>query len=187
MKKKIAEKLLKKIYSKRYLILTIIVSIAILMSFFGFFKMIMILGVLALLNIGLSVITRGLPYLSTSIELIMFSTVLSGLVYGSKTGAIVGILFSILYYLGAGRMSIYVTAFAPIYAAIGFSVFFFGNVPVLYLGMICTIIYTMITSVIIVLLYSGRIDKALIFSVVNLLFNFIMFKYAAPILLILMR
>ena len=175
-----------KIYKRRYLLGVIILSLVLIIMFFGFFKMIFFLSLLLVLNIGSSFIAKHIPRAHTSIELIMFSTVLAGLAYGSRVGAFFGILSAILYYYAIGRFSYYVTVFAPLYALVGIIAPFFSKIPILELGMTFTIGYLLISSVIVFVLFNARMYKMAQFAIINIPFNFIMFKYFAPIFLLLM-
>lgn len=175
-----------KIYKRRYLFTVIVLLIVLLIMFFGFFKMIFFLSLLLVLNIGSSFIAKHIPRAHTSIELIMFSTVLAGLAYGSRVGAFFGILSAILYYYAIGRFSYYVTVFAPLYALVGIIAPFFSKIPILELGMTFTIGYLLISSVIVFVLFNARMYKMAQFAIINIPFNFIMFKYFAPIFLLLM-
>jgi hypothetical protein len=89
-----------------------------------------------------------------------------------------------MYYYAAGRFSFYVAVFAPLYAIIGVAAGIFNNIDIFQLGMVCTIIYTLISSIIILILFNGRIDKAVGFALINTFFNFIMFKYIAPLIIL---
>jgi len=141
---------------------------------------------LLVLNLGSSFIAKHIPRAHTSIELIMFSTVMAGVVYGGKIGMMYGVISSILYYYALGRFSYYVAIFAPLYALIGILSSIFKEVALLQLGMICTISYFVVSSIIVYLLFNARLYKAVQFAIINIPFNFIMFKYFGPILLMLM-
>jgi len=116
----------------------------------------------------------------------MFSTVLAGVAYGARIGALFGAISALLYYYAAGRMSLYVTVFAPLYSIIGIIAGMLSTVPIFKIGIILTIIYTFISSIIVIIVFNARIDKAVLFGIVNTVFNFIMFKYFAPIFIALM-
>jgi len=179
-------KLQGKLYKRRYLFTAAVLLLILVITFFGFFKMIFFLGLLLVLNIGSSFIAKHIPRMHTSIELIMFSTVLAGIAYGSKVGALFGILSAILYYYAIGRFSYYVTVFAPLYGLAGIIAPFFSKIPILELGMTFTIGYLIVSSVIVFVLFNARIYKMVQFAIINIPFNFIMFKYFAPIFLLLM-
>jgi hypothetical protein len=176
----------RRIYKKKYFIITGSIVLLLIIMFFGFFRMVFFLLLLLLLNIIISFIAKHIPRAHTSIELIMFGTVLSGAVYGMKIGAIFGIISSILYYYAAGRFSYYVAIFAPLYAFIGIAAALFNKIDIFTLGMICTITYTVISSIIVIIAFNAKLDKAIMFGIINTAFNFIMFKYLASIFIAIM-
>jgi uncharacterized membrane protein len=175
-----------KVYKKKYLIISFILLLLLLIMFFGFFKMVFFILLLLLLNILVSYLSKYIPRAHTSIELIMFGTVLVGVSYGSKIGAVFGVISALLYYYAAGRFSYYVAIFMPLYALVGIFSSIFSNVNILTLGLVCTISYTIISSIIVIFMFNAKFDKAILFGLVNTFFNFIMFKYVANIFLALM-
>lgn len=184
--KKLNKKLKNILYKKRKLIILLTLVLFIAIIFFETLKMGLILGFLLLLNIGISYFSRSIPRYNTALELIMFSTVLSSVSYGYRVGSLVGIIFSISYYFAVGRMSLYVLIFAPLYAVFGFVAGILPYQNIVTLGMICVITYSIISSILVGVFFKGHFDKMLGFIFINTLFNLIIFKYLAPIFLILM-
>ena len=176
----------KTLNKQRIMITLIIILLFLLIAFFDIFKIGILLTILLISNIILSYIAKSIPRYNTAFELIMFSTILSGVSYGAKIGVFVGIIFSILYYFAAGRMSFYIVVFAPLYAIFGFIAGIYHVTNIFIFGMICTISYSLISSILVSLLFNANLDKALVFIFVNGLFNLVMFKYIAPIFLLLM-
>ena len=179
--------LARKAYKRRYQIFLGFLAMGVVLLFFGAFKMLFFLALLTALNIVVSYFAKNIPKIGTSIELIMLCTVLSGLAYGAKIGALFGFISCLLYYYGAGRFSFYVTIYAPLYAITGAIIPLFSAYSVLNIGLTAAIIYTIISSIIVIVLYSAKLYRAVLFAAVNTGFNLIIFKYAAPILLRLMR
>jgi uncharacterized membrane protein len=177
----------KKIYPKRYLILTLVLLIAAAIGFFTILKMLFFLILLAALNVAVSIFARHLPYFKQSIELMTFSTIIAAVSYGPKVGAIFGLISCILYYFAAGRVSFYIIVFAPLYALEGLIASLFSGYPIFNVAMTAVIIYTIISSIIVVLFLGARISKAIDFAVKNTLWNIILFKYIAPIMLSVMK
>jgi hypothetical protein len=186
IKHKTVRKIQKYLYRRRFLLLIIVIAFMLMLLFFRFFAMVIFLGILLILNLFSSYISRHLPRYRTSIELIMFGTVLAGYAYGTKIGSFFGLINSIAYYYGAHRMSYYVLIFAPLYAVAGICASLFNQYGIFYVGMTATIVYTVISSILVIVIFSAKIEKAIGFAVVNTAFNFIMFKYFAPLLLMLM-
>jgi hypothetical protein len=186
-KNKINEKIKSILYKRRRLILSLSILLFLIIIFFDTIKMGIILGILLLLNITISYLSKNIPRYNTSLELIMFSTVLSAVSYGAKVGAIVGIVFSILYYFAANRMSLYIIVFTPLYAFFGIIAALLPYNNIFVLGMICVLLYSITSSILISIFFRGHIDKALGFILINTLFNLIIFKYLAPLFLFLMN
>ncbi|MFT4304240.1 MAG: ECF transporter S component [Candidatus Woesearchaeota archaeon] len=183
-------KLAKFLYKKRFLFIILSSIIIISLLFFNLFKMVFFLLILLALIIASSTVARQIPRYNTSIELIMFGTVLCGFAYGMKIGALFGLIGSIIYYFGAGRMSYYVIVFAPLYSIIGIIAGFLAkttnNNDIFMLGMILTISYSIISSLLVYIIFNAKFDKAFGFILINTIFNFIMFKYFGPMFLALM-
>ena len=171
------------LYQRRLFFVIGALVLFLLFIFFGFVKMIIILGSLVICTVILSFICRGIPYIGRSFELIMFTSVIAGTCYGPKIGALFGAITAILYYFAAGRLSIHVAVFAPLYALVGVAASQLNIFPIFFVGMVLTITYTLISSVIVVFGFGGRLEKALIFLAMNLFFNFFLFKYIAPLIL----
>jgi uncharacterized membrane protein len=176
----------KEMYKRRYIFAVAGLFLIILFLFFGFFKMLFFFIILSLMNISFSYLTKTIPRYGTSFELIMMCTVLAGVAYGPKAGGIFGMISCILYYYGAGRFSYFVTITAPLYGIVGIAASLFSGLPLIQIGLWSAIIYGIISSVLVILIYGAHLDRALIFLTLNISFNFIIFKYAAPLLLRLM-
>lgn len=176
----------KQLYKNRMMLTLTSILLLLIISFFDAFKIGILLTILLVSNIILSYMAKSIPRYNTAFELIMFSTILSGVSYGVKIGIFVGIIFSILYYFAAGRMSFYIVVLAPLYAMFGFIAGIYPVTNIFVFGMICTISYSLISSILVSLLFNANLDRALVFIFVNGLFNLVMFKYIAPIFLLLM-
>jgi len=183
---RIIRKLQAKAYQRRHLLASLLIALIMIIVFFGFFKMLFFLVLLLALNLGSSILAKHIPRAHTSIELIMFSTVLTGLAYGPRVGAFFGAISAICYYYAIGRFSYYVAVFAPLYALMGIIAPYFSDVGILRLGMIFTISYLVVSSTIVFVMFNARIYKAIQFAIINIPLNFIMFKYFAPIFLAVM-
>lgn len=177
----------RKAYRYRFALAIVALLGIIAIIFFGTIRMLVMISILLGLNILISHVSRHIPRFKTSLELIMFGTVLVGLAYGGKIGALYGIIASITYYYAAGRFSYFVIIFAPLYALAGLLVPFFSWLPLFTLGISFVIGYTIFSSILIVLVFNGKIDKMIGFLLINTFFNVIMFKYFAPLFLLLMR
>ena len=145
-------------------------------SFFFILVMLIINGLLSFFLIPMKKIPHG-------IELVMFNTVFTSYVYGSKIGAIVGVLSIASSYIIVGRVSLYIAAYIPMYALIGYLAHFFNSYQISYVGIAFSVIYSVITSALVILIFNAKIYKAFFFITTNLFFNYFMFFTIAPKLL----
>lgn len=115
------------------------------------------------------------------LELCMMATVLSGLAYGHAAGAVTG-FFSITFAFilsGNFKHSSFISIMTlPLIGAI---VPFFGNLPLLYLGLLMTLLYDMIILPMYYMLGSRIISSALFF-ISHMLINAWVFSTLAPFL-----
>ena len=174
------------VYKRRYFFGAGFLTLLLVVLFFGFIRMAFFFIGLIIANVIVSYLGKSIPRFTTSLELTMFGTVLMAIAYGSKIGAIFGLLSAIIYYYGANRFSYFVILFAPLYAVIGLLVPFFGDADIFTIGMTSTIIYTSISSTLVIIIFNAKIDKTIGFAVINTFFNFIMFKYVAPLFVMIM-
>jgi hypothetical protein len=109
------------------------------------------------------------------VEAVMFCTVITSITFGPITGAVMGALLMTINYIGERRFSQYFPLTLLLYAVIGYSAYFFQSVNLVILGLILTVIYNII-STIIVYFFGANMRTVLIFNAVNILFNFFLFS-----------
>jgi hypothetical protein len=115
------------------------------------------------------------------LELCMMSTVLVALAYGPAFGAFTGFatIFLALIISGNFKHSSFISILAlPL---VGFSVQFFRDMPLLYVGILMTIIYDALVLPLYVLLGS-RVVSSIIFFITHLMINIWIFTTIAPFL-----
>lgn len=145
-----------------------------------------VLAFLLLLHILMSIFLRVLKKNHIGVEIIMLITVLSGIAYGPKVGAIMGALSIIIDYVFSGRFSYFCIVTIPTYAAIGAISSGVAAANIVTFGIIATIAYNLFTWIFIMGFMGGHIDKCLRFGATDLAFNAFVFGAFAPALLSLM-
>lgn len=148
----------------------------VLLFFRSFFFILMLL----IINGVLSFFLRPIKRIPHGIELVMFNTVLASYVYGSKIGAVVGVLSIVTSYIIMGRISLYIITYIPFYALIGYLAYFFNSYPISYVGIVFTIFYSIISSILLTFLFNAKIHKSIFFIITNTIFNYFMFFTIAP-------
>jgi hypothetical protein len=173
-------------FKHRYLIIIGMLLLLLILIFFDFMHALLVLILFGAVNVFLSIIARPIPIYNTSFEMIMLGTVLASVKYGGKIGALFGIILAVVFFYVAGRMSLFVTVYAPLYGIVGIFCGLFRNADILTLGMTCTVAYYIVSSLLLIILFNAKLHRAIVFGLINIPFNFIMFKYIAPIILMLM-
>ncbi|MFT4343282.1 MAG: hypothetical protein ACMXYE_00885 [Candidatus Woesearchaeota archaeon] len=176
----------KYLYRRRYSVAIILIAIILIFLFFGFIRIAFFFVTFIILNIFVSYLAKTIPRFTTSLELTLFGTVLMGVSYGSRIGAVFGLLSAILYYYGAHRFSYFIIIFAPLYAVVGIIAPLLTGYEIFTIGMICALGYTIISSILVIIIFNAKIDKTLGFAFINTVWNFVIFKYIAPLIIFLM-
>lgn len=145
-----------------------------------------VLAFLLFIHAAMSVFLRVLKKNHIGVEIITLITVLSGIAYGPKIGAIMGAASMITDYVFSGRMSYFCIITIPTYAAIGAISGAFSPASVVMLGITMTIAYNLFTWIFIMGFMGGHIDKCLRFGITDLAFNTLVFSAFAPTLLAIM-
>jgi hypothetical protein len=113
------------------------------------------------------------------IELCMMATVLTSLVYGPHYGVFTGFasISAALILSGSFKHSSFVSVFTlPL---IGLIVPFFRDMPLLYLGLLMTVLYDAVILPVYIMLGS-RVVSSIIFFATHVLFNYWVFSTIAP-------
>lgn len=166
-------------------VLVIVPAILVTVGFLSLTKY-FLLAFLLLLHIAMSVFLRVLKKNHIGVEIIMLITVLSGMAYGPKVGAIMGATSMIIDYVFSGRFSYFCIVTIPTYAAIGAISGGAAAANIVTFGVIATIAYNLFTWIFIIGFMGGHIDKCIRFGATDLAFNAVVFSAFAPTLLALM-
>ncbi len=136
------------------------------------------------INVFSSTVLKNLRRNEIGIEMVMFSAVMSGAVYGPVVGAAMGASAMLVDYAFATRFSVFGVVTIPSYAAVGFlSHYLSGIMGIATLGIMMTIAYVTFSNAIICGLMGGHIEKSLRFGLTNIAFNIFMFTAIAPFVL----
>ncbi len=139
---------------------------------------------LIMINVLSSTVLKNLRRNQIGIEMVMFSTVMSGAVYGPAIGAVTGAAAMLADYVFATRFSVFSVVTIPSYALVGLlSPFLLGLMNITTLGIVMTVAYVIISNSIICGLLGGHISKSIRFGLTNIAFNIFIFTAIAPFVL----
>ena len=150
-----------------------------------------LLGALLAANILVSIAMRPLKRftIGIAVELVTFSSVIAGIVYGPTIGALFAMASLITNFFFIGRVTMFLLVVIPVYAGIGalaslFSSAALTNPPIAAtVGILLTMLYNVIVSFIIIALFTGNIKKCIMFSSINIAVNVLLFaNLAVPLI-----
>lgn len=123
------------------------------------------------------------------IELVTLPVVLGGFLYGSFTGAVIGIVLLTIHFILSRNLGPYVIYCVPMMGIVGFlagssavSGWFGGNIVVI--GIVLSLLYNLVTGGIGSITYN--FFSELMWSGTNFALNFVLFTKFAPIILLAM-
>ncbi|MFC1648221.1 hypothetical protein ACFL1B_02060 [Nanoarchaeota archaeon] len=118
------------------------------------------------------------------IELVTFNTVVAAIALGPIAGVICGLIFGMTYYgIIFSFNSTYQLINIPAYGLLGYLAASLPISSMVWLGVILSGMYALVTSIFILFFFGGRIEKCLIFIISNVMFNYWVFTHASPIVL----
>ncbi len=139
---------------------------------------------LIIINVFSSSALKTLRRNEIGIEMVMFSTVMSGVVYGPAVGAVMGATAMIIDYVFATRFSLFSVVTIPSYAAVGaLSPLLFRFMGITTLGIAMTVAYVIASNLVICWLMGGHVEKSIRFGATNIAFNIFVFTAIAPFVL----
>ena len=109
------------------------------------------------------------------IELVTFATVILGIAYGPAIGAVVGLVFVLISLVFSGYFGIYYLWVVPQYAIVGYLVSGWADQNIVSLGLNITIALQILNLVLTYLFDRYSFFSHIIYSVTNIIFNFIIF------------
>ena len=107
-------------------------------------------------------------------------------VYGPKVGMIMGLLSALVNYIGTVRISVHCVAEALFYMIIGLTAYFFGGFDIVMIGVVAAVLYNLVLNIIVFTLLPGNYFALVMWSATNIIFNIVLFRLAAPLMLRLM-
>ena len=164
----------------RIMLITMIVLLLILSS--TYLTGLLILFSFIVINFVFAFLKKRLPkfrlgkYL-LGIELILFCTVMTSISFGPAFGAVMGGLLMIINYIAEQRASRYFIVTITLYTLIGYLVYYFRNYDIIILGILTSILYNLfVTLIIFIFPFGEKKTTVLIFNIINILFNIILFS-----------
>lgn len=149
-----------------------------------FRKMIALLFLIAI-NFLFAVLKSMVPVIKRyfyGLELVLVCTVASSMALGPKIGMTMGILLMVVNYIGERRPSDYFAVTITLYALIGYFSYYLRSYGIIYLGISLSLIYNLISFMVSKLL-GAKISSLVFFSVINILFNIVIFSLYGNIVL----
>lgn len=163
----------------RIMLITLIVLLLILSS--TYLTRLLILFSFIIINFVFAFVKKRLPkfrlgkYL-LGIELILFCTVMTSISFGPAFGAIMGGLLMIVNYIAERRASRYFIVTIALYTLIGYLVYYFKDYNIIILGILTTILYNLfVTLIIFIFPFRENKTTVIIFNMVNIVFNMVLF------------
>ena len=182
------KKTTKKTRNRTILRILLLFSILFLLAFsFDSIRRILILLLLVIINAVFAFVKRRIPFAFIrkhfyGIELILLCTVAISVTLGSKIGATMGALLMVVNYLAESRASNYFVVTVTLYTLIGYFAYFFRSYDFAVLGIIITIIYNLLTFIFTKLIGANTVSL-IIFNIVNITFNIILFVVYGDLML----
>lgn len=116
------------------------------------------------------------------IEIVMFSTIIISYNFGSIIGSFMGVFLMALNYIAEKRFSKYFIITLPLYFTIGYTAYFFKNFDIVFIGIIYTILYNLISTIISIKM-GARKTGLIVFNIINIVFNSILFIFFGRMLI----
>lgn len=162
---------------KKYLLITLFLLIPVL--FFTDYIISLLLIASTFLT-ALFVKHSGLK--SLGIELMTLATVLHATQYGPAAGAATGFFLVLAHFIVGGFTGPFITWVLPGYAVMGAAAAMV-SMPILQLGMAAVLSLNAFFFAMTYIVSPGRIGVFAPYMATNILFNYVLFKYLAPVLL----
>jgi hypothetical protein len=143
-----------------------------------------VFAMLLLLHAATSFLFRSMKNQSRiSFELTMLITVLASFAYGPKVGAVLGAASMLMDYAFSMRFSYFMPVTITSYALIGFFAGSFSGFGIAAVGIAASVIYNLVTSVIIIFFMGGHPEKCITFGLTDIVLNSVFFTVFSPWLL----
>lgn len=164
-------------YKKQKKLFYLIVFLVFVAVLFFFKKHLFFIIVFVIINFILGLIIRGpIRMIAMGVELVTFSSVLCGAVFGPNAGLIMGLTGSTALLFSQKYNLLYRLIFIPLYGIFGFVSGYFSSANIFIVGMTFSLIYGVISSTFVFFAFEGRISKCIWFIITNLAFNWFVFS-----------
>ena len=113
------------------------------------------------------------------IELVLLSSIISGMMYGPIAGAVVALLLITIHMLSTQHVNVYLLWVIPAYAVAGYLA---GttSMDIKQFGLFATLGLNAFNLLITALIFRANVGKFLPFAITNVLFNSVLFLFIAP-------
>jgi len=168
------------LFQKRNIILIIFAIIASALLFLVS-KSFFFIALFLLINLVFGLIAGSIGFSSIGVEVVTFSTIMTGAAFGPGAGIFMGIAGRLIEAFSSKRIhSLVITL--PLYAAVGFVAGILGGAGtnIVLLGIIISIVYVIIAGFSAALILGARPGKAVMFSLASGVLNVLFFISIAP-------
>ena len=160
----------------RYAIIGVLLLL-LLVIFQKFFVVIFLIAI----NIFISFYIGKYQVKNIGIELVTFTTILTGVVFGPATGAMVGLALIISHLIiGHFAFGAYILWLIPSYIVLGFLSGAVTGFDFFALGIYLTLGMNAFNLILTALIFPQNLGNYLPYSITNIMFNFIMFSFFGP-------
>ena len=169
----------KQLFQKRNLVLIIFAIIASVLLFLVS-KSFFFIALFLLINLVFGLIAGSIGFSSLGVEVVTFSTIMTGAAFGPVAGVFMGITARLIEAFSSKRIhSLIITL--PLYAVVGFVAGIFGGgTNIAVLGIIISIVYVIVAGFSAALILGARPARAVMFSLVSGVLNVFLFISIAP-------
>jgi hypothetical protein len=175
-------------YRKRIIRAISLFSIALFFFLkFGFLRKLAVLGFFIALNFIFASLKRSIPLsfvrkYTYGVELVLICTVISGIRFGSQTGAFMGVILMAVNYVAENRASRHFFITLILYSFIGYFSYFYREFDIIYLGIFLSLVYNLFVFVF-SKLNGANLVTLIIFNIINILYNVFLFSIYGQFLL----
>ncbi len=161
--------------------LKIILAIAaIVIGIFFFFSWLLVIS-LIVATMLVSFIVGKMRIRNIGIELVAFTAILTGFLYGTTAGIVVGLILIVFHLVMGGFLGEYIIWTIPEYALMGYLASIMAlSQSITSIGMILVIGINIINIIITAAIYRGRVANHFPWVLTNILFNAALFIFLAP-------
>ncbi len=142
---------------------------------------------LVLLSFGISLLLRMTQVKSIGIEIATLVTIVTGFVYGSTWGAVMGLLLMGFHLFVSQYIGPYILWVLPEYALLGMAAGALSSSGIVTFGIYSIIIINVFNITMTVLLHRSNLGRFAMFAVTHVIINILLISAFGPLLLGLLR